>query len=100
IEANKPGAVAGSYQVANTSTAIAPSTACIDGACGPTALAGFDLAQWENAVAAALPQSSWTIAHDGPANPITYTITVGWVDRQVDTTKAAYDAGSQLGSDA
>ncbi len=84
--------------VANTNEAIAPSTACIDAACDPTALAGFDLAQWENAVAAALPQSSWTIAHDGPANPITYTITVGWVDRQVDTTKAAYDANAQLGS--
>lgn len=100
IEANKPAAVAGSYQVGNTNVAAAPSTVCVDAACGPTALAGFDLAQWENAVVAALPQSSWTIAHDGPANPITYTITVGWVDRQVDTTKAAHDAGSQLGTNA
>lgn len=98
IEANKPGAVAGNYAVANSGVAIAPSTACIDAACGPAALAGFDLAQWQNVVTATLPQSTWTVAHDGPANPITYTLTIGWVDRQVDTTNAAFDAGAQLGS--
>lgn len=100
IEANKAAAVAGSYQVANSSVPIAASTACIDAACAPTALAGFDLAQWENAVADQLPQASWSISHDGPANPITYTITVGWVDRQVDTTQAAYSAAAQTGVDA
>jgi hypothetical protein len=80
--------------------AIAPSTACIDAPCGPAALAAFDLAQWQNAVTATLPQSSWTVAHNGPANPITYTITLGWVDRAVDTTNAAFNAASQLGSNA
>jgi type IV pilus assembly protein PilV len=100
IEANKSGAVDGNYLVANSNVPAAASTACVDGPCPPLALAGFDLAQWQNAVAATLPQSSWTVAHDGPANPITYTITIGWVDRQGDSTNAAFDVGSQLGSNA
>lgn len=100
IEANKPGAVAGLYAVANSSVPAAASDACTAGACDAGTLATFDLAAWQNAVANALPQSSWTVAHDGPGNPIVYTITVSWVDRRVDTTNAAFDAGSQLGSDA
>ena len=98
IEANKPGAVAGNYLTATSSVPVAVSTACVDDPCVPLALAGFDLSQWQNAIAATLPQSSWTVAHDGPINPITYTITIGWVDRQDDATYAATVAGSPTGS--
>ena len=97
IEANKPGAVAGNYAAATSSVPAAISTACIDAPCTPLELAGFDLLQWQNAIVAALPQGSWTVAHDGPANPITYTITIGWIDRQGDVTYAAPVGGSPTG---
>lgn len=101
MEANKAGAVAGSYELANGNAANLLSTACVDGACIPANLATFDLSQWQNAVVATLPQGSWTVVQTVAGNPSTYTITVGWVDRRTDTTNAAFDANSQLGlSDA
>ena len=33
-------------------------------------------------------------------NPLTYSITISLVDRRADTTNAAFDAGSNLGSNA
>ncbi len=92
IEANKSAAVAGKYVLATSSTANTLSTACVVSACtcttaDCTALANFDLSQWQNLVAATLPQPSWTVAY-APATPKsgTYTITVSWVDRRTDTT--------------
>jgi len=98
IEANKVGAVAGSYVLATSSVADPLSTACNVAACGAVALATYDLSQWQNAVAAALPQASWAVAQTVAGNPSTYTITISWVDRQGDATNAAFSAGSQLGS--
>ena len=100
MEANRRGAVAGDYVVANSSAAVAQSTACVDAACAAQALATFDLAQWQNAIAAALPQSSWTVAQSVAGNPTTYTITISWVDRlsDNDTTIAAFDNTSQVGA--
>ena len=101
MEANKAGAVAGNYVLANSNAANLLSTACIDGACTPGNLATFDLSQWQNAVAATLPQSSWTVAQTVVGNPAVYTITISWVDRRGETGNATFDAGSQLGlSDA
>ena len=101
MEANKAGAVAGSYVLANSNVANLLSTACIDGACTPANLATFDLSQWQNAIVASLPQSSWAVAQTVVGNPTAYTITVSWVDRRSDTGNAAFNAGSQLGlSDA
>lgn len=100
MEANKAAAVAGSYVLANSSVANALSTACNDAACGAVAMAAFDLSQWQNAVAASLPQASWAVAQTVNGNPSTYTITISWVDRQGDATNAAFDAGAQVGSNA
>lgn len=118
IEANQPGAVRGAYVLAQSSTANILSTVCATGMCGClplpgdcTALANFDLSQWQNAVAATLPQGSWEVCIDsnrdnvcdpGPVftNPITYMIKVSWVDRRTDTTHAAYDATSSTGINA
>lgn len=101
MEANKPAAVAGNYVVAQSSVPSAVNTTCLDGACAPAVMATFDLSQWENAIAATLPQSSWTVAQTVIGNPTTYTITVSWVDRRSDTNNAAFDNTSQLGlSDA
>ena len=100
MEANKAGAIAGSYVLATSGAANALSTACSDAACGAVALATYDLSQWQNAVAASLPQATWAVAQTTAGNPSTYTITISWVDRQGDTTNAAFDAGSQLGSNA
>ena len=101
MEANKAGAVAGSYVLANGNVPNLVSTACVDGACVPVNLATFDLSLWQNAIAASLPQGSWTVAQTVAGNPSTYTITVGWVDRRSDPGNAVFDASSQLGlSDA
>jgi type IV pilus assembly protein PilV len=100
MEANRRGAVAGDYVVANSNVAVAQSTACVDAVCAADALAAYDLAQWQNAIVAALPQSSWTVAQTVAGNPTTYTITISWVDRlsNNDTTVAAFDNTSQVGA--
>ena len=100
MEANKAAAVAGSSVLTASGVANALSTACTQAACGAVALATFDLSQWQNAVAASLPQATWAVAQTAAGNPTTYTITISWVDRQGDATNAAFDAGSQLGSNA
>ena len=100
IEANKAGAVAGLYAQALRTVPGPASTACTGGLCRTEALAAFDLVQWENMVAATLPQASWTVTQTTAGNPSTYTIAVGWVDRRADTTNAEPDATSGLGSNA
>ena len=104
MEANPLGATAGTNYTANwdyaTSGAYDTSvvnTACAVGPCAPDVLANFDKSQWQNAVAATLPQASWMVCVDansdgvcdvGPvlSDPITYTITISWVDRRTETT--------------
>ena len=100
MEANKAAAVAGSYVLATSGSANALSTACSDAACGAAALATFDLSQWQNAVAASLPQATWAVAQTVAGNPTTYTITISWVDRQGETTYEAFNAGQPWGSNA
>ena len=89
LEANKVGAVAGSYVLAKTNTPPAVSTACISGSCSSDGLASYDLAQWQNMIAAALPQSSWQVEQTTTGNPSVYTIKIWWEDRRTDTTYSA-----------
>jgi len=106
LEANKSSAVGGDYVVPLTTGADylagagAPSTACVSAACNPAALAAFDLSQWQAAVAATLPQSSWSVVQTVVGNPSSYTVTISWVDRRSNTSTAAADAASQFGSNA
>lgn len=100
MEANRAAAVAGNYVQGITTTPSVLSNACSVGACNAADLAAYDLSQWENAVAGALPQSSWTVTQTVAGNPSTYTVRVSWVDRTVDTTSAAFDAGADLGRNA
>jgi len=118
MEANKPGARKTAYVLAESSTVNSLSTACTTGLCpcgiAPgdcNALANFDLSQWQNSVAASLPQASWEVCVDADrdnvcdvfpveSNPITYLIRVSWVDRRVDTTQGASDATSKVGVNA
>jgi type IV pilus assembly protein PilV len=104
MEANKVGD--GDYSVLNTTgsefltNSTTPSTACHTSACNATELAVYDLWQWQQAVAAALPQSSWAVTQTASGNSLTYTITVSWVDRRVAVNNAATDANSKVGSNA
>lgn len=106
MEANKPGAVAGDYVVPSTTGAAflaaagAVSTACVTAGCDAAALVAFDLSQWQNAVAATLPQSSWSVARTVNGAQSTYTVTIGWVDRRTNTNNAAANANSPFGSNA
>lgn len=74
------------------------------GTCASQDLANFDKSQWQNAVAATLPQVSWVVCVDADLNgvcdtsppttdPTTYTITISWVDRRADTGNKAFVAG-------
>jgi hypothetical protein len=69
-------------------------------ACSQEDLAVFDLAQWQAAVAATLPQATTLVERLTAGNPSTYTIRIGWVDRMVDTTYAASDIDAGEGSNA
>ncbi len=100
MEANKVGAIAGSYVVARSSTPLVLSTACANAPCTSAGLAAYDLSLWQNAMAATLPQASWAVAQTVTGNPSTYTITIGWVDRKSDTTSAGYEEALELGSNA
>ena len=100
MEANRAGAVdaTGPYVLATGNVPNALSTACDAAACGAVALAAYDLSQWQNAIAATLPQSSWTVARTVAGNPSTYTITVGWVDRRQEATNASGSTGITYGA--
>jgi type IV pilus assembly protein PilV len=102
IEANKAGtyALADTTAAAFLASATTVSAACVTSACTTAALVDYDLSQWQNAVAASLPQSSWSVSQVLVGNQSTYTIVVSWVDRRSDTTNAAADAGSPNGSNA
>jgi type IV pilus assembly protein PilV len=95
MEANKAEAVLGAYVVAaNLAGATNPaSTACDTGSCTGAALAAYDLANWQAAVAA-LPTGSGSITLDTAGNPATYTIQVSWVDRATSQNSAGAAAVS------
>jgi len=86
MQANKPAAVAGSY-VYGGGTVTSP-TDCMAALCSSAALASFDLAEWSARVNATLPNATISITGTA-ANPINYTIVVGWTDRRSDRTYSA-----------
>ena len=99
IEANRTAAVVdGAYVVASSNAAaLPPSTKCLaaDLPCNRTDLATFDFWQWQTAVAASLPQASWSVVRTptGIPSTFTYTITISWVDRRADTSYSAVGTG-------
>jgi type IV pilus assembly protein PilV len=93
MQANKSGAVQDKYEVAQTTLATRPDSnvTCIADPnrdpCPPPALATFDKADWQQRVYdAGLPNASVAVSASPPgaANPITYTIVIGWSDRRDD----------------
>ena len=106
MEANRSGAVAGSYVLASTTGAAflagarSASTACVGAACTDADLAAYDLSQWQSAVAATLPQSSWSVAQAVSGSQSTYTITLNWVDRRTNTNMDTPVSDSAFGSNA
>lgn len=86
MEANKDGAIAGSYVLSEASTPPSTSTACVSGSCSSENLASFDLANWQNTIFSALPQSSWKVEQTTSGNPSVYSVTIKWADRRSDTT--------------
>ena len=107
MEANKNAISKGAYALALSNAPNPLLTSCTDAVCTCDRLAGgvcsalalYDLSVWQNTVAATLPQSSWSVVNAG-GNPSTVTVTVSWVDRRADTTTAAFDNTTQLGSNA
>jgi type IV pilus assembly protein PilV len=90
MESNKTGAIAARYVVATSSTPSSASIDCLTTACNSTALADYDLADWQTRVAATLPGSSWQIAQTTTGNPSTYTIVLSWQDRRDNANTTTY----------
>lgn len=80
MEANKAGAVAGSY-VINGVAATTATTDCMAGTCNSTQIASYDLAQWTASVASAVPGASWDVSAAVAGLLATYTVRVQWTDR-------------------
>ncbi|MGB8518055.1 MAG: type IV pilus modification protein PilV [Gallionella sp.] len=91
MEANKTYAVGLNVY----DTALTQTVDCTANNCTPAQLAGYDVAQWQTAVASAVPQGVGTVT--GVAgNPASYTVKVSWVDRQ-NNAKYAASAVSGVG---
>jgi type IV pilus assembly protein PilV len=89
MEANKVGAVVGNYALAAGAANPGVSTACNVGVCNAAALAAYDLANWQAAIAAILPAGTGVINVAVAGNIATYTIVINWVDRATNQTTAA-----------
>lgn len=97
MEANRVTALAGGYDVAAPSADVD----CAADYCSGEDLATSDLFKWQQAVAAALPQGQAAPpVHTTSGSAHTYTIRISWVDRQENTTNAAYNAGTGLGTNS
>jgi type IV pilus assembly protein PilV len=81
IEANNEAAVAGDYEAA-TLPSVFP-TDCYTLACTATALATFDLVQFQAILSEQLPSASATIALTAlsGSGPWVYTVQINWVER-------------------
>jgi len=93
MEANKLAAVAGDYVVASASTPSASGSDCAANSCNATALASWDISQWENAIiTAGLPQADWQIIQTTAGNPSSYSIIINWADRSASEVPFRYTA--------
>ena len=92
IEANNPGAVAGSYSAGTLPASFTKD--CILYYCSPSELATFDLVQLNNQLALQLPGASAAITVAG-AGPFTYQVQINWVER---ITKSSGTAVATTGS--
>lgn len=92
MEGNAVAAVTGAYAVATTGTAPVLDLTCQTGPCTQAQLATYDIAQWANAVSAALPQSTWSVTQTVAGNPSTYRIVISWIDRRSKTDDATIAA--------
>ncbi len=91
LEANKAGALSGSYLQPGDS-----SKNCVAQACSHVDLAAYDLAQWHAAVSAALPHATTQVTRAEAGNPSTYTIRIGWADRRTSGSDGAGGIGSEF----
>lgn len=73
---------------AGYSSALTMSVDCSTAICTPAQLAGYDVSQWQAAIAAVLPSGTGTVTQVTTGNPSTYTVTINWVDRKTNTTYA------------
>lgn len=86
MRANMIGVNGGSYVVGmppSAATGALPST-CTGTACGPVALATYDIGQWEYELAKLLPQGRGSISITPVPTGATYTVTVRWNDTRAE----------------
>lgn len=94
IEANNPAAIVGNYAPGTLPTSAAKD--CSTSFCLPIELATYDLAQFNNLVAAQLPGATATVTFAG-AGPFTYTVQINWVERIAkDATTAVATTGGTV----
>jgi type IV pilus assembly protein PilV len=95
IEANLQGGRQGLYNIPLSSAAPATNNTsdCSAINCTSTTLAGYDVYQWQTAVAAVLPQSSWSVSTSvNGTTLIASTVTVAWLERPANTSNSTATA--------
>jgi len=78
IEANNPGAIAGSYAPATLPTAFTKD--CAAEYCLPSELATYDLVELRTRLEAQLPGATFSVTFSG-SGPYTYTLQLDWEER-------------------
>ncbi len=91
LEANKAGAVSGSYLQPGDS-----GMNCVVRSCSYADLAAYDLAQWHSAVSAALPQATTQLTRAEADDPGSYTIRIGWAERRINGSDNAAGTGGEF----
>lgn len=101
MRANRDAALGGSYLYSSSHPVSNPNTLCpLSSPCSSTAIAQYDLYQWQQALTAQLPSGSGTITTTGVADSVTNvtdttaTITVTWNDSVAQRTFGAGGTGN------
>lgn len=97
VEANNPGAIAGTYAPATLPTSSAKD--CVAEYCLPSELAVYDLAQFMQRLQAQLPGASASVTFAG-AGPFTYTVQINWEERIARSASTTLDTTGVTSVDA
>ncbi len=95
MKANKAYAVSATTSYGDNASSAGMTTDCYAAPCSAGALAAYDIAKWQAAILAVLPQGTGTVTQTtaGTATtPASYTVTISWVDRKTNTKYAATGA--------
>jgi type IV pilus assembly protein PilV len=98
MKANKAYSVSSTTGYGDTTSSAGMTTDCYAAPCAAGALAAYDIAKWQAAILAVLPQGTGSVTQTVTGNPSSYRVTINWVDRKTNTKYAT--AGAALPTEA